>query len=165
MSAPTVTQVAADLVHGVRSYLRYTPSGESPTPIEVLTTLVSYEGANETIKNLVPGTDNILRPNRESQKSSEEAFIIDMRELKLVLSLLGGLNKLRKGGTAQLWIYDPDDVAGKVKIKTNAFACSLKREGGSIDFGADDFAMTKVRITNLSGADVVLTIDGDAANA
>lgn len=164
MSAPTATQTPADLVHGVRSYIRYTPSAGDP--IELLCTLTSYEGNLETIKNMVPGTDNVLRPNRESQKSSEEAFIIDAKELKKVHELLGGgFNKLRKGGTVQLWIYDPDDASGKVKIKTNIFACSLKRDGGTIDFGADDFAATKVRITNLSGADVTTTFDGNAANA
>lgn len=160
MPAPTVTPIPADTIHAVRCYLRFTPTGESPTAIDMLTALVDYEGTNETIKNMAPGADNVLRPNRESQKSSEEAIVVEGGELKKVLSLLGGLNKLRKG-SAEVWIYDPDDAAGKVKVKIAAFACSLKRDG-NVTFSADDFSKMRVRVTNLSGQDLALTLDADA---
>ena len=134
-----------------------TAGSAAGSPVEMISMMVDYEGQNETILNLAPGADSIARPNRESQKSSQEAFTFDLVEISKVITLLGGLNKVIKG-VVEIWVYDPDDASGVAKLRTNAFACSAKRVG-NVGFGGDDFSKTQVKYLNLSGADVDITPD------
>jgi hypothetical protein len=160
MALPTVTMTAAESAFIQKVIGVYTPPGESPTPVNFVSDLVDYEGENEIIKTKFPGADLKLRNIRIDQVSSEEAFSLKLLDLKKVTDILGGLNGFKQGGTVKLFLLDPKDATGKVRIQTDAFLCSVERTGG-VKFGGKEASSATLKFTSLKDSDVVLTFNGD----
>lgn len=160
MALPTVTHTPANTVYGGRSFLVFTPSGVSPTPVEVISKMVDYTGDSELAQRLVPDAKGVMRPDRIVRKSAGESFTFETEELAKVTAILGGgLNGLATG-TAVVFITDPDDAAGKVAIKSESFPCIVQRDG-NVSFN-DDFAKAKIKVTSTKVGDITFTLDGDA---
>lgn len=163
MATPTQNFIPGDTVYGIRSYLRFVPlvNGVAGTPVEAVTKMLDNDASNELAKRMRPGADGVLRPDRIVRKSAEESFSFEIEELKKGAAFLGGnrLNGLVKG-TFTIWITDPDDLDGKVKLKSEEFAGVITREG-NMAFN-DDFSKMKLKVTSSADHDIVFAFDGNA---
>ncbi len=109
-----------------------------------------------------PGTDDLLRAVDEVATEAEETFLlVDVEEIELIWTLLGGVNGFVKG-TAIGYAQAPGTASTKVRHTYPEFACTVRRPDGAIRIGGADWSKTSLLITNISGSPIVPTIDQDA---
>lgn len=136
MALPNVSFDPTKTVVAQKSYAVFTPSGGAA--VNLVGKLANYEQTIDTIKREVPGADMLLRPDRVVGIRHNEMFKFELEDVKSLTGIFGGLSGIKQG-TVELFITDPNDAAGKVAIKTNAFACTATLDGG-INFQQSEFA-------------------------
>ncbi|MBL9187926.1 MAG: hypothetical protein JNK23_10635 [Opitutaceae bacterium] len=130
----------------------FTPT--SGSLVSISAKVVDLESKVTTAVLKQPGAGELNRNVDEVTLEVEESFtLVDLEEIDVVLSVLGGLSGIKKGAGI-LWLKDPRDAAGKVKYKISLTACSVKRTDGAIKFGGGEWAKSGLVVTNLSGTEL-----------
>jgi hypothetical protein len=160
MPLPTVTQTAAQTVFTNKVYAVWTPPGVSPTKVNMVADLVDYDGSSDIKDTLFPGDDGLLRPLRRDQTKSEESFMLKLYDLEKVKAILGGLNGFVDGGKLQLFITDPKDASGKVRLQTDDFPCSAQRDG-QVKFGGQEASTATLKFVSTKTSAISFTFNGD----
>lgn len=160
MPLPSAPLVAAKTVFTNKVIAKYTPPGVSPTAVDFEADLVDYDGSTEIKELLFPGTDGILRPLRRDQTKADESFTIKCYDLEKVKAILGGLNGFVDGGTIVIYITDPKDASGKVRISTDVFTCSVQREG-QVKFGGQEYSSANLKFTSTKTSAVTFNFDAN----
>ncbi|ACB76703.1 hypothetical protein [Opitutus terrae] len=164
MARPAVEFSAADIVIGHTSILQLTPPGAEPTPVNLKSKLVDYDGNNEILRAKFPDATGVKRTRKVKRIGATEMFIVETKEFKKVVTLLAGkMTAVIDTHTAQLWVCDYDDAAGDSAIVTDAFPCAFYRQNGQNRFAAEggDDAGTSATIVveAMKDGDVILSID------
>ncbi len=132
--------------------------------------MIDFDSKLETAVLKQPGADDLIHDADEVEVGVEETItLVDIEEIDLVLTALGGLNGLKKG-VGKAYVRDPRDAkgaAGKVRYLVSAtgsadFACSLRRPDGAVRMGGADFSKTSLTVRNLSGAKLLWTANAAA---
>ena len=97
-------------------------------------------------------------------EAEETMTAVDIEEIDAMLNLLVGLGG-HLHGVATLYLRDPRDAAGTVRLQTNTFDCTVRRPDGPIRIGGADFSKTSLVFTSLSGAPITWLPDADAPDA
>ena len=115
MPVPAIPAAALEIANTMfasRGVLSYTPAG-AQQPIVFLCDLVDYDGTAEISELKFPGEDGVLRPLRRDLSEASESLALKCYDLEKVMTALGGSLNGLTDGTAELWIRDPKDAAGK----------------------------------------------------
>lgn len=136
MPLPTAAFDPTKTVVPQKSIAVFTPTGG--TAVNLIGKVANYDQSMEFVRREVPGSDNLLRADRIVPIRQSESFKFELEEVARLVDVFGGLSGAKQG-TVELYIVDPDDAAGKVAIKTNAFSCLATLEGG-INFSANEFS-------------------------
>jgi hypothetical protein len=145
MALPVVSLTADETILGLRTFGTFTPEGASPTPISFVCGELNDEPTNENKELLFPGVDGLTRPIRRDLTKQTEVYKVKLYSVDKIIAILGGLNGF-KNGTMQFWIKDPQDDTLDVRLKSDAFPCTIERDGGS-KFG-DDYTTFGLKITS-----------------
>ena len=145
-------------VLGRWAHLVYTPAGVSPTLVHIRARLCNLTADLKTVLSKSPDSIGVLRADGEQPLEADESFTLaDIEEFETVVTALGGLTSMKTGGTAVLYLRQPDDASGKMRIATGSFKCSLKKPKGDVKLAGDDFAKTSIEVVNLSGAELTFS--------
>ena len=146
-------------VNSRRQRCDFTPAGGAVVKISCSKIQPDPKLSTSVLKQ--PAADNVNREVDEVPTDAEETItLVDVSELDKVFAALGGMNGLVKG-TALLYVADPRDAAGKVRViigvdgaapnTPTAFACSIKKPDGAVDIGGTDWSKVSLTVRNLSG--------------
>lgn len=161
MPLPSAPLTAAKTVFTNKVIVKFTPPGSSPTAVDMEADLVDYDGSNEIKELLFPGNDGILRPLRRDLTKADESFTLKCYDLEKVKAVLGGsLNGFVDGGTVVIYITDPKDAAGKVRVSTDVFTCSVQREG-QVKFGGQEYSSANLKFTSTKTSGVTFSFDAN----
>jgi len=146
-------------VLGRWAHFVYTPAGVAPTPVNLRGRLCNMTADLKTLLSKSPDdAEGVLRADDEFPLEADESFTLaDIEEFETVVAALGGLTKMAKGGTGILYIRQPGDATGKIRLASSSFKCSMKKPTGAVKLAGEDFAKTSVEIVNLSGAEITFT--------
>jgi hypothetical protein len=131
------------------------------TPINIPCKMTELANKTETTERQVPGTDGVMRPDRQMTKSAREEFsLTDIEEIDSVLTNFTSFTGLNRLGTCVLWVMDQTDQAGvSVRLKSAPFPCSLIVKSGTTKFGGGDFTKVSILLLSLAPAGVVWTVN------
>jgi hypothetical protein len=159
---PAAALAIANTVFAARGVLSYTPEGGDA--LVFLCDLVDYDGTAEVSELKFPGTDGVLRPLRRDLSESSESLALKCYDLDKVKDALGGsLNGLTTG-SAELWIRDPKDAAGKVRLYAAPFACTAQRDG-QVKFGEKTYSSATLKFTNTSTDPIDFQLNAELTTA
>lgn len=138
-----------------KSFIRFKRAG-GVAPADVLNIIVQkvdFDPSQDFVENKVPKGRYIIK-NRKVPK--EKKFILkpEIGDLKPVLKFFKTL-PFSEDGTAEVFICDPDDEAGKVAIHLKEFACNAA-SSGSMTFDGDNFSKITVEFEALDDVDFEL---------
>jgi hypothetical protein len=158
MLIPTATFDDAETVVGRQSIIQITPTGGSAA--NLLVDFVSHDPGLELADYQAPGASNgpAYTP-RSWEKSRKEVMKFRTKQIGKVISLLGSLSA-KKTGTCLALIRDPADETGKVRLSTDAFACTVCRDPGEASFSPD--SPTEITLVVASNKDGPITFTKNA---
>lgn len=110
-----------------------------------------------TVKRMVPVGDYI-RSDRTVPTTKDQAFVIELDEVTEDRRNWAFGSAFTQG-TCTIFVTDPADASGKVKLKSNDFACSII-PGSGLQMGREAFANHSIRIE--TEEDAIFVVDGDA---
>ena len=112
-----------------------------------------------TKERKVPGTDNVNRNDRQAIVDSEEFVdLVDLEEIDNILTNFGGFTPVNKTGTCTLYVCDQNDPTGtSVRLKSNAFKCSVTVKSGTTKLGGGDFSKASLHILSIDPAGITFT--------
>jgi hypothetical protein len=154
---PTAPFDPLKTIFGSKVIVVFTPS--SGTAFNVAGKAGDFIYKQTTVERHVPGTDVVLRADRQCIKDAEEKFeVVDIEEIDDVLTNFGSFTANHKFGTAVIWIMDQDDPAGtSVRLKSRSFKCSVTVKSGTTKFGGGDFAKTTIVFFSTDPAGISFT--------
>jgi hypothetical protein len=162
MPVPVIPAAALDIantVYAARGILSYTPA-DGGAPFIFLCDLVDYDGSAEVSELKFPGDDGVLRPLRRDLAESSESLALKCYDLEKVIDALGGSLNGLSNGTAELWVRDPQDAAGHVRLYAAPFACSAQRDG-QVKFGEKTYSYGTLKFTNTSPAPIAFQLNAE----
>lgn len=156
---PAATYVDTKTIVGRQSIIVLTVA---TVPTNLLVDYVSHTPGLELGRYQAPGAAGPAFTPRTWEKGRAEFFKFKTKEIKKIMTILGGLSA-RKVGTCTAYICDPQDAAGKVAIKTDDFPCSIYLDSGDQEYSptASPTEVTVVLESHKDGA-ITLSVDGDA---
>jgi len=107
----------------------------------------------------LPDASGVLRRVRSVLTKQQESFKFEVMEAKRLLAIFGGAMAGRITGKTTLYIPDPDDVSGKVALKSETdFDATITRDGG-VKFGDADFTKATIKLTSNKKGAITWTAD------
>jgi hypothetical protein len=157
ITIPTAPFSAAQTIFGAKVIAVITPTGGSA--FNVAAKVLDFAYKTTPVERSIPGTDYLIRPDRQTVKEAREEFTLtDIEEIDQFITNMGSFTGINKMGVCVLWIIDQNDPTGtSVRLKSNSFAMSIKVKDGTTKFGGGDFAKASYTILSLSPAGIVWT--------
>lgn len=121
---------------------------------------LNYKQTLEKISREIPDADGLLRPDRTVAIKRLQDFGFETEEIAALPAAFGQTDDASgnlTAGTAQCYVVDPDDAAGKAAIVTNEFAATWNLDS-DLNFEAGKTTVAKLMINSLEK--VQLKIDG-----
>ncbi|MDX2187799.1 MAG: hypothetical protein SFV32_12760 [Opitutaceae bacterium] len=158
ITLPAVNFDQAKTVFGNAVRFVFTPDAGG-SPLLFIAKVANFQYKTSTTMRNVPGADGISRPDRENIKEASESFDLEeIEELDDVISKLGGFTPRPKKGTGVIWITDQDDPTGtSVRLKSDAFKCSIRVKDGSTKFGGGEYSKTSIHVQSLKNDQITFT--------
>ena len=140
MAFPAVTFDPTKVVVSRQSIIQVTIAAVA-TPL--LVEYVGFDGASELGRMMAPGASNgPAFTAKVWEKSRSEILKVKTKEIKKVLTLMGGLTG-KKDGTCTAYIRGDDDVSTKAALLSDDFAMSIYRDPATAAFeGANPAEVT-----------------------
>jgi hypothetical protein len=124
--------------------------------------VVDHDIDQKTEQLKAPDDNGVLRTVAEVLTEQTETFKFEVLEAKRLPDwFAGGLAGQLTGKTCQIWSRDPRDASGKVALKSEAFPCSIIRDGG-LKLGDGTFSKATLKITSNKEGVVIFTPDATA---
>jgi hypothetical protein len=131
MPYPTVSFDPGETIVCQKAYISFTPAGVGATAINFIVKECEYTEEVETKERTVPQGE-YLQADRIWPTTRKQRFKFTVEDIATVFTSVSGFLT----GTATVWLTDRDDTT-TCKLKTNAFAAILKRDG-AMKFGGED---------------------------
>ncbi len=144
MPLPTVNFDPSKTLLPQKTFIKITPEGG--TAVSLITNDFTYDPSFESAKREVVGSDGLIRPDRIEPTKHMESFKAVIEDIKSVPAIFGG-NSMSgiKRATAEVWITDPQDAAGKACFHIAPFKCLVSTDG-SVSMKGTEFSKASIKI-------------------
>jgi hypothetical protein len=157
MSLPSAPFDTAKSIFAGLAIIELTPTGGTKVVFEsrLLTSKLEQE-----IKDISrPDSKGVLRKVRTVLTKQQESFTFEIDEAKRLLDIFANSLAGRVTGVCTLWLPDPDDLTGKIALKSEVgFACTITRDG-DMPFGNSEFAKATINLESNKQGPITWTAD------